>query len=457
MGVARTLQDRFSKHITPRFLKLYQLLRPARRRSAVFFKEGLQFRTSTDNWDNGQKQRWILERLRYVLRHATQTTLYYAELFKRVRFDPKADFDFSDFAKLPPLDRGVILKSGQTLIAGDISKPYLQKDASGGSSGQPVRIWIGPAEMGWHLSAHRFFMDKLGVLPGSRVAYLWGHHLDPAHKPSLARRAVFYARNERWFDCFRLSGEVLLEYHREMERFQPDCMVAYASALAAFATFLKERGILPVYPLRCILTGAEKLFPFQREVAEEVFRCPVYERYGSRDGGVMGYQLPPSHTKDFVIDWSNVLVEPETTDKESPILITKLHADGMPMIRYRVDDVGLFPEGSQPGYPVLSLRAVIGRTVDNVWLPNGTFINGIQFPHLFKDFPVREFMVIQSEDYSLEVQIIPAAGFDDRDRDSIRRTIEKNLPGLPIQIMMVESIQRTIANKWRPVLSRVSR
>lgn len=457
MSLMRILQDNFSRHIAPPLLRSYQFLRPARRGWTLHFDEGLRFRASSENWSVNQKEQWILKRLREVMRHAGQTSPYYAEVFQRIGFGADADFDFGDFAKLPPLERGVLVKSGDALIANDIARTRLRRDASGGSTGDPVTVWIGPEEMGWHLSSHRFFLNALGVHPGSRVAFFWGHNLDPGYRPSLADKAAFYARNERWFDCFRLSNEVLLAYHREMQQFQPDCIVAYAGAIATLAMFLKECEIAPRYPRRCILTGAEKLYPNQREVVEQVFGCPVFERYGSRDAGVMGYQLPSFRPQDFIVDWCNVLLEPETAGNESEILITKLHADGMPMIRYRTGDVGLFPEGSKPGYPALRLCAVIGRNLDSVRLPSGALIHSIQFPHMFKDFPVREFMVIQSEDYSVEVQIVPTDTFADRDRDSIRRIMEKNLPGLPIEIRMVESVAKTAANKWRPVVSRVPR
>ena len=455
MSLNRILQDNFSKHIAPQLLRSYQFLRPARRRSLAHFEKGLRFRARTDNWSPEQKEQWIRQRLQQVVRHAAQTTSYYAEAFRQIGFDPEVDFEFCDFARLPTLERGTLLRSGDALIANDIPKAWMQRDASGGSTGDPVTVWVGPEEMGWHLSAHRFFLNALGLRPGSRMAYLWGHHLDPGRRPSFPDRVAFYTRNERWFDCFRLSNEVLLAYHREMHEFQPDCIVAYASSVATLALFLKERGMVPRYPRKCILTGAEKLYSFQREIVEQVFGCPVFERYGSRDGGVMGYQLPPSGSRYFLVDWCNVLVEPETADARAEILITKLHADGMPMIRYRTGDQGLFPEGSKPGHPALGLYTVVGRSVDNIRLPGGAFIHGNQFPHMLKDFPVREFMVIQSEDYSIQVQIVPAGAFADRDRESIRRTIEKNLPGLPVQIRMVESVAKTAANKWRPVVSRV--
>jgi phenylacetate-CoA ligase len=272
---------------------------------------------------------------------------------------------------------------------------------------------------------------------------------------SLWQRTSNFINNLRWFDCFRLGPEVLRAYHEEMEEFRPDCIVAYASALAAFADFLSQHGITPNYPRKCIVTGAEKLFDSQREVAERVFKKPIYERYGSRDIGGMAFQLEVPARRDFIVDWPNNLLEPEFAEMESPILVTKLHADGMPMIRYRIGDVGAFPEGSRSGHPIFRLHAVLGRAVDKVWLRDGRFINSILFPHMMKDFPVREFMVLQEEDYSVEVQIVAGAGFSSESRNLILATIEKNLPGLPVAVVMVDAIPKTRANKWRPVMTRV--
>ena len=137
----------------------------------------------------------------------------------------------------------------------------------------------------------------------------------------------------------------------------------------------------------------------------------------------------PHVNLDFEIDWAWALVEPETEEDISPILVTKLHADGMPMIRYRVGDVGKFPAGSKSGHPAFYLREVVGRDLDRIWLPDGRWISGIQLPHLLKSIAVREFMFVQAEDYSVELQLVPKAEFGEAERREITQTISANLEG----------------------------
>ena len=190
---------------------------------------------------------------------------------------------------------------------------------------------------------------------------------------------------------------------------------------------------------------------------ERAFARPAHERYGSRDVGSIGFQLTPGQSLAYTIDWANLLVEPESAETDAAILITKLHADGMPMIRYRIGDVGRFPAGSLPGHPTLALADVLGRQSDRLWLPDGRWIHGNQLPHLMKDFPVREFMLVQHGDYSVEVKIAPKPDFNDASRRRMHATLTANLPGLAVSVEIVEAIPRTRANKWRVVVSEVQR
>jgi phenylacetate-CoA ligase len=424
------------------------------------YQAGLQFRRKAVAFSEEQKYAWILQQLRVSMRRAARETDYYRNVFQSVGFDAEGDFSFEDFARLPILEREDIHRDGDKMVARTIPRDKLLKDATGGSTGVPTEIWMGPEERGWNESGQEFALERIGLKAGAKTAYLWGHHLDPQATGSLRDRLRSWATNIRWFDCFRLSPEVLRRYHEAFDRWEPDCIIAYGTALGQFAEFLLENGIHPRnYPRVCFVTGAEKLYPAHRNIIEEVFgdMKPIHERYGGRDFGGVGIQMNPRKTLDYEIDWAWALVEPESDAPEAPILVTKLHADAMPMIRYRVGDVGRFAGGSRAGHPSFHLREVIGREVDRLWLPDGKWISGVQFPHLLKSFAVREFMLVQARDYSVELQIVPKAGFDDAQQGEILRTIQANLDTLHLSLKKVPAIPRTKANKWRPVVSQVAR
>ncbi len=431
------------------------LAKPGARPVMLAYYEGLRFRREANSWSADRKREWILERLRFSLRRAYLETAFYRERFDQMGFDPRADFTFEDFAKLPTLEKDDLRLAGAALLSSAVSSDQLLKDSTGGSTGTPVEIWLGPEEQGWRESAGERFQEQLGVPAGTRLALLWGHHLDPVKRDGLRNQLSAFVNHQRWFDCFRLSPEKLNQYHQEFERWRPVAVMAYATALDALAEHLEARAIKPHYPDLCFVTGAEKLFPHHRARIEALFRRPVHERYGSRDVGFIGYQLEPQRTLEFTLDWANLLVEPDTSETTSSILITKLHADGLPMIRYRIGDLGSFARGSQPGHPSFALQEVLGRELERIWLRDGRWIAGAQIPHMMKDFAVQEFQFVQQADYSVNLHIVPRNGFGDESRRRILATLRSNIEELPVNIVLVERIERTRANKLRPVISHV--
>ncbi|HEX8131697.1 MAG TPA: hypothetical protein VF527_21560 [Pyrinomonadaceae bacterium] len=454
---AQMIHELLSRKMLLPLTRAQRLARASRRPAMRAFYEGMRFRRQSAAWDEGRRREWMLAQLRRVARRAADETVFYRELFQREGFDPQADFSFDDFARLAVLERDDIRAAGRALISNALPADALRKDSTGGSTGEPTHVWLGPQELGWRESALEYPMQRIGAPTGTPTGYLWGHHLDPVARGTWRERYHDFESNVRWFDCFRLSTDVLARYHAEFARWRPACIIAYASALAALAEFVLSESLKPNYPTGCFVTGAEKLLPAQREAIKRAFARPVHERYGSRDVGIMGFQIEPGRTHDFEVDWQNVLVEPETNAEESPILITKLHADGMPMLRYRVGDVGRFPRASRPGHPAFVLHEVLGRETDRIWLPDGRWITGLQMPHMLKDYPVREFMLLQRSDYSVELQVIPQNNFGEDARRSILETVEANLPGLSVSLALVHSIPRTKANKLRPVVSEVKR
>jgi len=417
------------------------------------FHEGLKFREQAASWSSDRKLDWILRRLRATVRRAYLTTAYYREQYDRLGFDPFLDFGFKDFASLPVLEKEDILEGGSRLISTAIPAPNLRKDSTGGSTGAPVHIWLGPEERGWRQSASEWVFKRLGLPRASRTAYLWGHHLDPRGRSSARERAYFFLNNAEWFDCFRLDSVVLEQYHERLEKFRPACIIAYAAALGALADHVLERKYHPRYPTRLIMTGAEKLWEQHRQWAESAFGCPVFERYGGRDVGLLAFQSGQTGSRIFEIDWANALIEPESDPVDAPILVTKLHADGMPMIRYRVGDVGLFRSDARPGHPTFFLDEVVGREVERIWLPNGGWLQGTIVPHLLKDYPVKEYMLVQREDYSVELQLVPRSCFVEGDRGQILSTLSANLKGVKVSAILVDHVPRTQASKLRPVVS----
>jgi len=452
--MVHVLRDRLARHLLLPAHGVYRSMRRDYRPAQRAARDALRFRREASGWPDHRKRDWILERLRGLLRRAQAESPYYRDLFRQAGFDPDGDFGFRDFARIPTLGKDHLLEHAERLRSATLPERLVRSDSTGGSTGQPVRVWKGPGERGWAEGGWQFFTEQLGCREAARTAFLWGHHLDARPRKRSWPTLSDLLSNAYWFDCFHLDDAKLLQYHRELTDLDPECLVAYGGALAALANVLERRGLGATYPRRAIITGAEKVWPHERTLIERVFGRPVHERYGSRDVGLMGIQLHPTESTDFTVDWCNVLVEPET-EGESPtgILVTKLNGDGMFLIRYRVGDLAVFPPGARSGGPAFSLVEVAGRELEGIVNPSGGWIHGAVFPHMMKDYPVRDFQVHQHADSSLTVRLVTRGDWTADDEAALRKQLAGIVPEVAINLSFVDEIPRTPANKRRPVIS----
>lgn len=130
------------------------------------------------------------------------------------------------------------------------------------------------------------------------------------------------------------------------------------------------------------MTSAEVLEPADRQLIEEVFGCPVFNRYGCREVGVIASECPAHQGLHIAAE--GLLVEivqgndPVRPGESGAILVTDLLNLGMPLIRYRIGDMGTWEEGQCPcGRGLPRLREVSGRVTDFLVGADGRLVSGV--------------------------------------------------------------------------------
>ena len=93
--------------------------------------------------------------------------------FDDAGLDPFGDFTFDDWALLPILTREAVQTNRDAMRSSWVSTSATHDDATGGSTGKPVRVTLGPEEIGWRRSGAEHSMRRLGIPQGSRRALLW--------------------------------------------------------------------------------------------------------------------------------------------------------------------------------------------------------------------------------------------------------------------------------------------
>jgi len=370
-------------------------------------------------------------------------------------------FTLDDLPAFPFLTKDLLLEKPHELRIPNARGVY--ENYSGGSTGIPIRFY-----QDWTYKVHmsvstRLCNEMAGAFPGARLAKLWGAPQDKRQIEGAAGRLKLWLLNHRYYDTFDMGEERMLGYHRAMEAFQPDLILAYASSLHLLARFLESRGIRPSYPRVAIVSAAERLFPQQRSEIEAVFPARVFNRYGSREISAMAAECK-EHAGMHITAASHIVetIDPVTKQRAQgeagELVITVLHNHAMPFIRYRIGDMGTLDDSPcRCGRTAPKLTEVHGRTSDNFLMPNGRVVHGEYFTHMFYGRPgVRQFQFVQEAQNDFTLHIVPAPGYTpDLARAFEAETREMIGPAARFRIELRDEIPVAKSGKYRFTVSNV--
>ena len=321
---------------------------------------------------------------------------WFREHLKRTAID-KANV-LEVLGKLPPMRRVDIQTDISRFVAEAIG-PVID-DHTGGSTGTPMTFKVDSMTQIAREASLMWADQMAGWSYGERIAMLWGSHRDVDSATLRVRLMLrWWLDNRRWFNAFEMGEDQMDLFHRDLARFKPHILVAYAGSIFSFARFLKANGMKPTYPIRAIVASAEVMTPDMRNTVEQVFGKPVYDRYGNRECGAIASEC--GHHAGLHVNESDCLIEIDSPDPfhiPGQILVTYLRNFAMPLVRYETGDVAIFASRDMCacGRTTLRLSPVLGRQSDLIRTEDGNFIHGEFFTHvLYGTDAVREFQFVQ--------------------------------------------------------------
>jgi phenylacetate-CoA ligase len=322
-----------------------------------------------------------LGRLRALVAHAYDRCPFYRERFDAAGLRPEDVRSLEDLRALPPLEKCDIQEQGGRMVAGGWPQDDLLPNQTGGSTGTPVRFFLSRDRKCSRAAATLRHNRWAGWEPGDRAAVIWGAPVDrPADGPRARLRAALL-REPLWLDAAALTEGRLEEFHAALWHWRPKVIQAYARSAVLFARFLRERDLTPHRP-HAIVTSAEMLEDDDRALLEEVFGCPVFDRYGCREVSVIASECP-AHA-GLHVNAECLYLEVETPEgpaepgETGAVLVTDLLNSAMPLIRYRIGDLGAWSEGDCPcGRGLPRLSAVRGRSTDFLVGADGRVVSGV--------------------------------------------------------------------------------
>lgn len=401
-----------------------------------------------------------LAKLVALLQHADAHCPYYTDLFREHGFDPSRVRSIDDLKVLPVLEKADLIAHRERMVSTAHAKSELNLNSTGGSTGLTVNFY---QDRNWlvHQVASGQFTDSMaGWRRGARTAYLWGAPGDNERDNQGWKAKVrSVLGNFRVYDSFDMAEARMAEYHEALSRFRPEVLVCYAGSAHLFAQYLIANKLRPSYPLKSVVTSAETLTDAMRQTIETAFGVKVFNRYGSREVGVIAAECD-AHQGLHVNELDMVVETLAGGDREGgELIVTNLNNFGMPLIRYRIGDVGQLEAAPCPcGRPGARITRLFGRSSDFFTTAAGRKVHGEYFTHLFYGIDgIARFQLVQEtvDDFQLSIVRNASHWRDDTEhflRDELRKVFGE---GMRLRIDHVEAIPVTASGKFRFTISKV--
>jgi phenylacetate-CoA ligase len=234
--------------------------------------------------------------------------------------------------------------------------------------------------------------------------------------------------------------------------------------------FLAKRALQRGWdrPLRTLVTWGDNLFQHYRDTIQQAFGTRVFDTYGCAEGFQVAAQCGTGanyhlHSLDVIVEFLDNDGFPVRAGEPGNIVITRLHPGPMPLIRYRVGDVGI-SGGEQKcscGRGFELLASVQGRDTDVVVTPSGNRLIVHFFTGLIEGFEEIDcFQVLQEVIGSIVIRVVPSrpGAITPATEDRLIRVLrEHGANEIDIVIEQVKEIATAPSGKRRFVISAVSR
>ena len=425
----------------------------------------LRYLQTTERWSIEALHDLQLGLLRRLLRHAYQHTAYFREVLDERGLRPE-DFESpADLHRLPLLDRATVRATMDSRLssAGPAPPP---KTSTSGTTGEQVVVRYNAESRHWRDATRWRGYGWGGYRIGMRAFHYWGFGPPTPSWLKRQKSALDHrVKRDLYVDCTPRGEEAMTAAVRELVRFRPQVMVAYAAGAAALAKFVNAQGLREWDEIP-VLVGAERLWPQDREEIQRAFG-PAFETYGCREVMLMASEC--EHHSGMHTSMETMVVEvivrnPDGTTRAAKpgetgeVVVTDLHNLACPMIRYVNGDLAVAHAEGQCscGRGLTKIGPIEGRTTETLRDGRGNAVGGLVFNILFgvMDNVARKFQVVQKKDGAVVMRVVPSAGpvLPEANSRAIHQFADRYLPGAPFAIEYVDDIPLTAAGKRKVVV-----
>jgi phenylacetate-CoA ligase len=389
-------------------------------------------------------------RLRSVVRFAEENVPLYREKFRAAGVRARDLERLADLAHFPTLTREEVVAAYPDGILSRQPRPDDVVFRTSGTSGLFMQIAYSAEANDFLDAIYARALFATGYRPWDRIAYFWW---DAAEKP----RTVYEKLGLMQKHFLPVDPDPRRQLDR-LDALRPDVIYHFPSSLLLIARILEREPDHAVRP-RLVICHGEYMAESQQQEIARALRCDVYNQYGAQEFNRMAWDC--SRHAGLHEDADSVRIEvdkdgrPAGPGEEGELVVTGLTNRLMPLIRYRIGDLGARIERPCPcgrGLPLLAITE--GRLDDVLVTPSGARIGPRTLaPRIEQLRGFLQYRVVQVGPADVEVMVVKEVGAPGDLERNLASTVAGVLgEGVRVKVLVVDEIALSRRGKLRKIV-----
>ncbi len=437
---------------------LFPLHERIKKHSSVALREEMEI---SQWWNPQQIEQLQRERLQRLLAHVQNHVPYYRSLFAEHGIKIDNIRSVADLAQLPLLDKEKIRANTQALKS-DIARD-LALFNTGGSTGEPLKFYIGKERVSHDVAAKWRATRWWGVDIGDPEIVIWGSPIELGAQDRVRAQRDRMLRT-KLLPAFEMSELKMSNFLSQIRARRPKMLFGYPSVLDHLARYAQANRLrMNDLGIRVAFVTSECLSKEQRQQIGKTFGCPVANGYGGRDAGFIAHECSEGgmhiSAEDVIVEIVDGQGRNLPPGEVGAIVVTHLATSDFPFIRYRTGDIGALDTAlCRCGRGLPLLKEIQGRNTDFLVTEDGTALHSLALVYILRDLPqINAFKIIQ-ENLSLTRILVVSKGTLEPD---ISRKIEIGCKArlgqnVNIAIEQVAEILPEKSGKFRSAVSKIA-
>jgi len=432
------------------------------------------YELSRNQWAGPPKLKELqVKRLRGIVSHAYSNVPLYKEKFDAKGIKPEDIRSLGDLQKLPFTTKQEVRDGipDRSVARGFDLGEYIRASTSG-TSGVPMHVFYDMRF--WDYCQAAWIYRKqwaIGVEPWQKVMVInyaapskgnpsggGGASAEKRRSPgreSLGPMVRLFRGRRRSVPIVSDAGGVLTH----MLRFDPKLVRGSPSYLRLLAEAMAERGVDGLGN-KVVRTEGELTDDETRRYLEKSFRCRVFDEYSTWDTGNGAWEC--TRREGYHIDADMLIMEvvrgsdQASAGERGEIVITNLLNYAMPLIRYRVGDIGVLDDKyCSCGRSLPLMKSVEGRKADCFTLPDGQLVTPRAIMNVIQGSPgVSWYQAVQESTSRFRIQLMKRRSELDAPKENLVARC-RSLLGEDAEVAVSITDRVNFRAKFRPVVSKV--